>query len=186
VGSPPEPAAGVPPAPGSYLLVIRTDHSAVLTVGRLGARRFARGWHVYAGSARGGLGARLRHHLAPGRPVRWHVDVLRRAGRLAELWVVLGSARAECALAAALAGLPGAARCTGFGSSDCRCPGHLVSFPRRPPLAGLWPGLTRLSLARPLPEEMVPAQPILGQYAAPSSAREARASSATVSDTPLA
>jgi Uri superfamily endonuclease len=134
----------VPREPGSYLLVLRTERRVDVVVGSLGARTFRRGWHVYAGSARAGLRARLRHHLAPGRPAHWHVDALRRAGRLAELWVVLGSERLECGLAAALAGQPGAQPCPGFGSTDCRCPGHLVSFPRRPQLGALWPGLTRL------------------------------------------
>jgi Uri superfamily endonuclease len=113
-------------------------------IGRLGSRDFAPGWHVYAGSARRGLRARLRHHLEPARPAHWHVDALRRQGRLAELWIALGSERIECALAAALAALPDARRCRGFGSSDCRCPGHLVSFAHRPPLATVWPGLQRL------------------------------------------
>src|SRR5581483_674118 len=101
----------VPPQPGSYLLVLRTDEPLTLSVGRLGPRRFPRGWHVYAGSARRGLRARLAHHLAPARPAHWHVDALHVASRLAELWVVLGSERVECALAAALAALPGAERC---------------------------------------------------------------------------
>ncbi len=141
------PARAQPPAltaPGSYLLVIRTEAPLTLAVGRLGTRAFPRGWHVYAGSARRGLGARLRHHLAPDRPARWHVDALRRAGRVAAVWVVAGSEPGECALARALATLPGAQRTPGFGSTDCRCPGHLVSFARRPALRGLWPGLAPL------------------------------------------
>jgi Uri superfamily endonuclease len=127
--------------------VLRTDRRVALAVGRLGTRSFPGGWHVYAGSARAGLRARLRHHLAPGRPAHWHVDVLRGVGHLAELWVVLGSQRIECGLAAALGKQPGAQPCPGFGSSDCRCGGHLVSFARRPALDGLWPGLTRLPVA---------------------------------------
>ncbi|HZS00841.1 MAG TPA: GIY-YIG nuclease family protein [Chloroflexota bacterium] len=143
----PDPDGDVPPDPGSYLLVFRLDQPVELAIGCLGLRSFGRGWHVYAGSARGGLRARLRHHLAPGRPVRWHVDALRGAARLVELWVALGGEPIECALAAALAQQPGAKRCPGFGSTDCRCPGHLISFARRPRLAMLWPGLTRLPLA---------------------------------------
>lgn len=143
---PAEPDAwpGLPAEPGSYLLVLRTQRPLELTIGRLGTRRFLPGWHVYVGSARRGLRARLRHHLEPGRPAHWHVDALRRASRLAEVWVVPGRERRECSLATALAALPGAVRCAGFGSSDCRCPGHLVSFARRPALATLCPDLTRL------------------------------------------
>jgi Uri superfamily endonuclease len=147
----PEPRGATPPlaAPGSYLLVIRTRVRLDLAVGRLGERTFARGWHVYAGSARRGLGARLRHHLTPARPVHWHVDVLRQAGEIAEVWAIVGAEPGECTLARAVAALPGATLTHGFGSSDCRCPGHLVSFSRRPTLCGLSPGLIRLPLPRP-------------------------------------
>ncbi len=127
--------------------MIRTAAPLTLVVGRLGRRVFPRGWHVYAGSARRGLGARLAHHLAPARPVHWHVDVLRQAGRVAEVWVSAGAEPDECALARAVAALPGASLVAGFGSSDCRCPGHLVSFRRRPPLRGLHPRLVRLPRA---------------------------------------
>jgi Uri superfamily endonuclease len=144
VASPPEPISRIPHEPGSYLLVFRTDQQVERAVGRLGTRRFRRGWHVYAGSARAGLRARLGHHLSATRPIHWHVDVLHASAHLVEVWVAGGGERAECALAAALAALPGAERCVGFGSSDCRCPGHLLSFARRPPLATLWPGLVRL------------------------------------------
>jgi Uri superfamily endonuclease len=132
--------------PGSYLLVIRTDAPLDLAVGRLGQRTFPRGWHVYAGSALGGLHGRLKHHLDSERPLHWHVDVLRHAGRVSAVWLVEGPERRECALARAVAALPGAQLCSGFGSSDCRCPGHLVSFARAPRLAGVWPGLVRLPL----------------------------------------
>lgn len=157
MASPPDPVAIVPREPGSYLLVLRTDRRLNLAVGHLGARGFRRGWHGYTGSARRGLRARLGGHLAPARPVHWHVDALRGAGRLAELCIMVGSARIECALAARLAAL-GAEGGADFGSSDCRCPGHPVSFARRPPLAELRPGLTRLPLAGGLP----PSPPILG------------------------
>jgi Uri superfamily endonuclease len=134
-------------APGSYLLVIRTRTRLDLAVGRLGRRQLPRGWHVYVGRARRGLRARLTHHLAAGRPLRWHIDYLRQAGQVVEVWAAVGEAAQECALAQAVAALPGAQRWPGFGSSDCRCPGHLISFARRPPLGTLWPGLALLPLA---------------------------------------
>src|SRR5262249_26257443 len=142
----PESPPALPTVPGSYLLVIRTPARLDLAVGRLGQRTFPRGWHVYAGSARGGLAGRLRHHLADDRPAHWHVDVLRQAGTVAEVWVVAGRAPLECALARAVAALPGARLSPRFGSSDCRCHGHLVSFSRQPPLAGVWPGLAMIVL----------------------------------------
>src|SRR3954453_7545764 len=144
MGPEPPAALALPTAPGSYLLVIRTAARLDLAVGRLGPRTFPRGWHVYAGSARGGLAGRLRHHLASDRPAPGHVDGLRQGGTVVEVWVVAGRAPLECALARAVAALPGARLSPRFGSSDCRCPGHLVSFNRRPALGGVWPGLAMI------------------------------------------
>ncbi|MBX5492637.1 MAG: GIY-YIG nuclease family protein [Chloroflexi bacterium] len=132
-------------APGSYLLVLRTTTPLTLPVGRLGRRHFPPGWHVYVGSARRGLGARLAHHLRPLSRPHWHIDTLRSHATLVEVWALLGRERYECALAAQLTGLPGAGLAAGFGSSDCRCPGHLVSFSARPALETLGGGPVRLA-----------------------------------------
>jgi Uri superfamily endonuclease len=185
------PGEGLPRYPGSYLLVVRLEHPAELRIGRLGTLGFPAGWHVYSGSARRGLAGRLRHHLQPDRPIHWHIDTLRRAGSVDQVWVVgfeqpraeclerqrpeaqatepgrvrppvLGRHRAgtphigqrarmgpaegsrlECALAESVARLPGARRWRRFGSSDCRCAGHLASFARPPRLDLVWPGLAR-------------------------------------------
>lgn len=131
-------------APGSYLLLLRTERPVVVVVGALGRLRLPAGWHVYAGSARGGLAARLRHHLHPLRRPHWHIDYLRPHAALIEVWVRVGSERRECALADAVAALPGARRSPGFGSSDCRCAGHLVSLAGRPRLGALDPALVRV------------------------------------------
>jgi Uri superfamily endonuclease len=59
------------------------------------------------------------------------VDYLRAASSVEQVWLLPGAHRAqECALAAALAALPGVRRAPScFGSSDCGCPGHLVFLP---------------------------------------------------------
>lgn len=131
--------------PGTYLLVIHTRLRLELSVGHLGGRVFLAGWHIYVGSAQRGLSGRLKHHLSPDAAVRWHIDYLRRTGRLVEVWVQTGRERRECALAQAIASLPGAERSPRFGSSDCHCPGHLVSFRVKPRLSTVCPGLVRLS-----------------------------------------
>jgi Uri superfamily endonuclease len=103
-----------------------------LAVGSLGTITFERGWYAYVGSAARGREARVARHLAAEKPLRWHADYLFTAFPARGAWLVDGAA-GECALAVALAALPGAERTPRrFGAGDCRCAGHLVRFPRRP------------------------------------------------------
>ncbi len=117
---------------GSYVLALRLDAPHTLHVGRLGEFDFPAGWYLYAGSARGpgGLLARLARHgrrLGPDKRARWHVDYLREQAAWGGAWGRVAGERQECAWAAALRDLPGAqVVAPGFGSSDCRCPTHLV------------------------------------------------------------
>ena len=123
---------------GSYVLALRLDAPHTLHVGRLGEFDLPAGWYLYAGSAQGpgGLPARLARHrrrLGPDKRARWHIDYLREQAAWGGAWGRAAGERQECAWAAALRGLPGAqAVAPGFGSSDCRCPSHLVHVPVLP------------------------------------------------------
>lgn len=125
----------VGPQAGLYALVCVLPQAVVLSVGRLGEVAFPAGWYVYVGSARGpgGLAARVGRHLRPAKQVHWHVDRLLAWAEVREVWARAGDAPSECAWAAALAQARAARRWPpGFGSSDCRCAGHLVAFPEIP------------------------------------------------------
>lgn len=106
-------------------------------VGRLGEFVFPDGWYIYAGSALGGLAARLRRHLhgpSSGK-LHWHIDYLAPLGRDKAFRTAAAGSVSECALNTLVAGLPGAfAPAPGFGSSDCRCGSHLHRL-----CAPLWP-----------------------------------------------
>jgi len=130
----------LPSRPGTYALLLFLESERVLTVGRLGRFRFPRGFYIYVGSAHGpgGLSARVARHLRCPKPLRWHVDYLRPHTRPAAVWLAEGDRRWECDWAAALTRLDGASLpAIGFGSSDCRCPAHLVHFPTPPDCAVL-------------------------------------------------
>jgi Uri superfamily endonuclease len=99
----------------------------------------APGWLLYVGSAfgPGGLAGRLGHHLRAGaasaaKP-HWHIDYLRAALPLVEVWLCPGPQRLEHRLALALHAAPDSSiplpRC---GASDCTCPAHLFAFAERP------------------------------------------------------
>ena len=128
------------PLPGGYVLLLRVRRERRIAVGRLGTFEIPPGHYAYVGSAfgPGGLAARLRRHRNPARRPHWHIDRLRRAGELVEIWWAEQRIPREHDWAALLASLPGAAPAIArFGASDCRCATHLFRFGRRPD-AGLF------------------------------------------------
>lgn len=120
------------------MLALWLDRSRTIEVGSLGQIHFPAGWTLYVGSARGpgGLEARLARHrqkVRAGKRRHWHVDSLREEAVWAGAWGRAGEEAAECEWAARLLSLPDAQLVArGFGSSDCRCPGHLVHVPALP------------------------------------------------------
>ncbi len=121
---------------GAYLIHLSLETTIEVTVGRRGAVSLPPGRYVYAGSARRGLDARIaRHHRqwAERRSVRrWHIDAI--LAHPACRWrLVQGFPGGhECALAQAVARLPGVdIPVPGFGASDCRngCAAHFLHLP---------------------------------------------------------
>lgn len=125
----------LPRVPGTYLLLLRADSPCAIVVGRLGTATLTPGWLVYVGSAfgPGGLAARIRHHLRHAAKPHWHIDYVRAALDLCEIWVCASPQRLEHRFATALHSAPGSSiplpRC---GASDCRCAAHLFHFTVRP------------------------------------------------------
>jgi len=135
-------------APRLYVVLTYVPRRATVPVGALGPIVFERGWYGYVGSAARARRARVARHLAPFKPLRWHADYLFAAFPARRAWLVDG-AEGECALAGALAALPGAVRRPPrFGAGDCRCTGHLVRFGRRPRRAGVASAAGRNSAVR--------------------------------------
>ncbi len=124
----------LPSAGGTYALLLEPRAPTVLRVGRLGAFGLEAPFHLYVGSAfgPGGLAARLAHHLGIARRPHWHIDHLRAASRLLEIWTTTDPRRLECIWAGATRALRGARPVPGFGASDCGCASHLVALRRRP------------------------------------------------------
>jgi len=118
---------GALPSMGVYALII-TLSGHVEVRGALSP-----GVYVYVGSAlrRGLLPKRVARHLATEKRLRWHVDYLlaRPEAQVSAVVAAEAHTRAECTLVASLLaeGFEPAAR--GFGSSDCRCPSHLLRSP---------------------------------------------------------
>ena len=108
-----------------YFLFIRLEENTPIEVGKKGTMLFRRGFYCYVGRAKRNIAARLRRHLRQEKRKHWHIDFLLQKGRITR--VVLLESNAECFLADFLRRHPLVeAIVPGFGSSDCRCPSHLV------------------------------------------------------------
>jgi Uri superfamily endonuclease len=126
---------GIPAEKGTYILFLRMKADRILRVGRLGELTFRRGVHAYIGSALGpgGLAARIGHHLRVTGRLHWHLDYLRPFAEPAVLWYAESQVRFEHEWASLLASsFAESTPAPGFGCSDCRCPSHLLHFPRIP------------------------------------------------------
>lgn len=108
---------------GTYLLLLELENSQPISVGALGALSFPQGFYAYVGSAMNGLEARVTRHLGRDRKRRWHIDYLLDRAGVYDVVLIPGEQRLECMLAAALGQTLISTR--RFGSSDCRCAGHL-------------------------------------------------------------
>jgi len=116
---------------GTYVLLIVLEREANVAVGRLGFFVFPAGYYLYVGSARSGIQPRVRRHLRDEKRLRWHIDYLLEHARVVEVWYA--EDLQECLWAKAAREMPEAkVLVPGFGSSDCRCPSHLVYFPVLP------------------------------------------------------
>jgi Uri superfamily endonuclease len=120
---------------GTYALVLHLEHREEITVGKLGTFPFPAGYYLYVGSALGpgGLEARLARHRRRDKKLRWHIDYLLEHAQLVEVWSAASTDKEECLWAQAARKLPGGEiPVPGFGSSDCRCPSHLIYLAEKP------------------------------------------------------
>jgi Uri superfamily endonuclease len=123
--------------PGTYVLLLHLPVDTTLTIGKLGIFDFPAGWYGYVGSAfgAGGLVGRLKHHLAPVVKLHWHIDYLRQAAEVKEVWLSPGRENHEQAWVDLMLAIPGAMVLTeGFGASDSDKESHLIYFDIRPTL----------------------------------------------------
>ncbi len=120
---------------GIYCLVLRNVFCTV-EVGALGPVHFARGWHVYTGSAQGPGGlSRVSRHIRVKREgirsPRWHIDYLLMNPGFELISVACAPTQDhenECRIAGLLTVKP----ITDFGCSDCSCRSHLGYFKTNP------------------------------------------------------
>jgi Uri superfamily endonuclease len=123
------------PSSGTYALVLASTSAQAVRIGKLGLLQIRCGYYVYVGSAfgPGGLKARIGHHQRISHRPRWHIDYLRLATGIEEIWYTHDRMRHEHRWAAILAEMRSVIiPCPGFGSSDCSCQSHLYFFKSKP------------------------------------------------------
>ena len=149
---------------GTYALVLWLERQKEITVGRLGTFAFPAGYYLYVGSALGpgGLRARLARHRRRDKILHWHIDYLLQQAQLVDVWSIASADRLECLWAQAAQHLPGSETpVPGFGSSDCRCPSHLICLGMTPnhsessELVGVY-GAIPNKLGTPVPDRPAP------------------------------
>ncbi len=116
---------------GQYILLLYLATNETLTIGKLGTFDFLAGWYAYVGSAfgPGGLMGRLKHHLKPVERPHWHVDYLRQAAYVQEIWITPDNKPHEREWVDLMLDIPGAIILVeGFGASDSDRESHLIYF----------------------------------------------------------
>lgn len=122
-------------SPGTYALVLASPMKRRVRVRRLGELSMLPGFYIYVGSAMGpgGVRARVGRHRSGARRRHWHVDYLRSATRLEDVWFTHDPTRREHDWAAIVSeDMGGVPPLLGFGASDCDCGSHLFYFRGRP------------------------------------------------------
>jgi len=107
---------------GTYILLLVLDKNRVITTKR---SRFHlnRGFYAYVGSALNNLDSRLKRHLSKNKKLHWHIDFLLEKAVILKIIYITSNKRIECGLAKSLNNKFECIR--NFGSSDCKCTGHL-------------------------------------------------------------
>ncbi len=115
---------------GVYVVWLYLPTEQWITIGKLGEYQFRPGVYGYCGSAQSNLEARILRHQKKEKPLRWHIDYLRRVCSYLGAVVIHLDKAGECLLAKELIKIPSACYpVRGFGSSDCHCLSHLVWIP---------------------------------------------------------
>ena len=119
--------------PGSYQLLLRLDTPVCITVGALGLIPFETGYYIYTGRAKTNLRQRVERHRRRDKTKHWHIDYIRERAELVRVFY-FPDRFDECIINKHCAqNLRGAKIIRKFGSSDCRCQGHLIYTGRKEP-----------------------------------------------------
>ncbi len=124
------------PEKGVYTLIISISKETEIEVGKLGKKRFLKGYYTYTGSALGkgsNLRKRVLRHLGKKKRKFWHIDFLLSSKESSINAVIAAptNIKKECQINLLIRKkLKPNILVKGFGSSDCKsgCRAHLLYF----------------------------------------------------------
>ncbi|MGD8939462.1 MAG: GIY-YIG nuclease family protein [Gammaproteobacteria bacterium] len=122
---------------GTYALILQSNSTRKIQIGRLGKLALNSGYYLYVGSAfgPGGLKSRLDHHLKRAIKPHWHIDYLRRYTKVIEIWYTTDAVRREDDWVTNMTKIPHVnIAYPGFGASDSNSVSHLFWSARNPEL----------------------------------------------------
>ncbi len=135
---------------GTYILLLHLPVDAELDIPDLDSTLFPAGFYAYAAGAEN-LPERLKAHLTPPEQPAEHIDFLRRAASVSEIWLTMSATPHPHVWVDLLLAIPGAISIAdGFGVSGCDCDSHLVYFDVRPQLDDFQIGARKL-----FPDEVI-------------------------------
>lgn len=120
--------------PGTYALVLRSQSSSEIQIGRWGSLKIKPGYYIYVGSAfgPGGVAARVSRHCRGSTSKHWHIDYLREFVTPLFAWYSISQNRLEHEWAQAISAQDVMITIKGFGCSDCKCESHLFFTTSKP------------------------------------------------------
>ncbi|MCD6371472.1 MAG: GIY-YIG nuclease family protein [Candidatus Aenigmarchaeota archaeon] len=117
---------------GAYVLIVEVRKNLRKKIGKLGILRFKKGSYCYVGSGLGkalSLENRLKRHLRKKKKLKWHIDYLLSSPYvIVKGFVIFPSEKKnECLISKEIEKYADET-IRNFGSSDCKCKGHLHYF----------------------------------------------------------
>ena len=117
---------------GYYQLLLYLDRKSRIKIGKKGGYDFPKGYYIYTGSALNGLEVRINRHLRKEKKNFWHIDYILPHCKILKIIQCNQNGKnavTECELNKKLLKKKNSVVVVkGFGSSDCKCPSHLVYF----------------------------------------------------------
>ncbi|WP_455364539.1 GIY-YIG nuclease family protein [[Eubacterium] cellulosolvens] len=118
---------------GTYIMLLRVLKDIDLKVGCLGSLHIPQGYYLYVGSAMGpwktAYESRVKRHYQKKKKRFWHIDHLTTHRDIAICFteLVIENRKIECEITVQLRKVfDGQILFKNFGSTDCRCGGHLI------------------------------------------------------------
>jgi Uri superfamily endonuclease len=119
---------------GSYILVMQLKKDSKIKIGKLGELDFQKGYYCYVGSAVGksmNIENRTKRHERLAREkegnLQWHIDYFLTNPNVSLDGIIVFENGDECEISNILK-RDVAETIRNFGSSDCKCEGHLHRF----------------------------------------------------------